>query len=296
MIRTLIRTNRKPITWALLLAVAFIALFAVWYKNIYSDPRSVFNAMIENSLRTSSVTKRIVQGDESQALDQKVRLQIGEMHLVQGLTELSQTGVASAQVTTESIGTPTSDFVRYRSINTDQKSAAGGELDFSNVIGVWGKTEAEGETTGELYNESTLGVIPIGNLSAEDRQKLMNLITATDVYKVEYANVKRVSANGRPAYEYTVKVLPVAYVTLLKNYAQMVGLTQLQDIDPARYENSNAIEFTVTVDIMTRRLATTTYQNGRQENYISYGGTTRVAVPKETIPVEELQQRIQEVQ
>jgi hypothetical protein len=296
MIRTLIRTNRKPLIWAALFIIVIVALLSVWYRNIYSDPRRVFDAMLENSLRTQSVTKQIVQGDESQSLDQKVRLQIGEKHVVQGLTTLSQAGQASATVVTESIGTPTSDYVRYRSIETNQKSVDGGDLDFSKVLGVWGKSEPAGETAGELYNETTLSVIPFGNLSAENRHTLMGMISAMDVYKVEYANVRRSNVNGRPTYEYTVKVLPEAYVTLLKTYAQMAGLTQLRNIDPANYQNANALEFKVTVDIRTRRLSGIVYESGRKENYLAYGTEAEVVLPKDTVTVEELQSRIQTVQ
>lgn len=252
--------------------------------------------MLENSLRTSSVTRQILQGDESQSLDQKVRLQTGAVHVAQSLTTLTQTGSASAKVVTESIGTPTNDFVRYRSIETNQKSAEGGELDFSKVLGVWGKSEASGETAGELYNESTLGVIPFGNLSAEDRQKLMDMVNRLEVYKVDYVNVVRGRENGRPTYEYSVKVLPEAYVSVLKEFARMAGLTQLRNIDPANYKNANALEFKVVVDVRTRRLSSITYESGRHENFISYGNEADVELPKDTVTVDELQTLIQEVQ
>ncbi|MBA3758759.1 hypothetical protein H0X10_03955, partial [Candidatus Saccharibacteria bacterium] len=119
MITTLIRANRKLLIWSALLILLIFAGLTVWYRNIYSDPRNVFQAMLENSLRTGSVTKEIVQADESQTLDQRVRLLTGDNHTVQGVTNLSQTGLASAKVVTESLGTPTSDFVRYKSIETD---------------------------------------------------------------------------------------------------------------------------------------------------------------------------------
>ena len=296
MIRTLIRANRKTLIWTAILIIAILAALTVWYKNIYSDPRRVFQAMLENSLRTTSVTKQVIQGDEVQSLDQVARLQNGEDHNVQSITTLSQSGSSSATVVTESIGTPTNDFVRYRSIDTDQRSTDGGDLDFSQVLGVWGNTAASGETTGELYNETVLGVIPIGNVPAEDREKLMEMISELDVYKVEYSNVKRGTVNGRASYEYTVKVLPEAYVTLLKAYASAVGLTHLQNINPASYENSDPIEFKVVVDIMSHRLAKITYGTGRVENYFAYGNTVPLSLPEETITVEELQQRVQSVQ
>lgn len=293
---TFLRAQRTRIIWVgILLVISLLGLNA-WYRSIYSDPRRVFSAMLENSLRTESVTKVISQGDDTQSLKQTVRLQTGVHHVAQSSTELSQTGLANAQVTTESIGTPSSDFVRYVSIATDQKSASGADLDFSKVVGVWGKTPAGGSTSGELYNESVLGVIPTGNLPADKRKEIIALAEKLDVYKVEYANVKRGTQNGRPTYQYTVKVLPAAYVELLKTYAAMSGLTHLADINPSSYENSDSIEFELTIDVLTRRLSSITYANGRKENYISYGSMPEVIPPSETVTVEELQSRLQEIE
>jgi len=296
MIKSLLRKNRTAIYWAAFIVVLALVGLTVWYKNIYSDPRRVFNAMLENSLRTSSATKEVIQEDPSQSLNQVVNVQVGEQHVAQSRTRLVQKGIASALVVTQSVGTPTSDFVRYRSIQTDQKSVSGGDLDFSKVLGVWGKTSAEGTTSGQLYSESVLSVIPVGNLSAQNRSELLALATKLDVYKVEYYRVKAGKVNGRPAYEYKVKVSPAEYVELLTTYASMVGLTQLKDINPQNYENSSPIEFTVKVDIRTRRLAEIVFGNGRQEKYISYGGRKDVKTPKDFVTVDELQQKIQEVQ
>lgn len=296
MIKTFFRAQRTRIFWVAVLLVAIVFGLNAWYTAIYTDSRRVFDAMLENSLRTSSVTKQIVQNDEEQLLTQHVRLELGEKHRAHGHTDLSQIGLASAHVKTESIGTPTADYVRYLSIETDQKGASGNDLDFSKVIGVWGKTEASGTTSGELYNEIILGVIPVGNLSASDRRELLKLASDLEVYKVEYKNVRRGSVNGRPSYEYTVKVLPEEYVTLLKRYAQMVGLTHLDNVNPGSYSNSPAIEFKVVVDVNTRRLATVTYESGRQERFIGYGSQASVGVPKDAVTVEELQSRLQNIQ
>jgi hypothetical protein len=296
MITTFLRAQRIRIFWVVVVLLALLAGLIVWYKNIYSDPRRVFDAMLENSLRTTSVTKQIIQGDESQSLDQRLRLQNGEVHTVQGVTDLRQTGLASAEVITESIGTPTADFVRYRSINTDQKREDGGELDFSKVLDVWGRTEASQETSGELYNETVLGVIPIGNMPAADRKKLLELARELEVYKVEYARVQRTVTNGRPTYEYTVKVLPEAYVTFLKAYAQSVGLTHLRNIRAADYKDATPLEFKVVVDVYSRRLSSINYASGRNERYLDYGQQTDVVVPKDSVTVEELQSLIQQVQ
>lgn len=293
---TFLRAQRTRILWVVVI-IGFIGVgLTYYYRNTYSDPRRVFNAMLENSLRTSSVTKQVAQNSEDQTLDQTVRLQVGGDHIAQGMTKLTQSGLATANVMTESIGTPTSDFVRYRSIQTDQKNEAGEDLDFSQIIGVWGRTENAESTSGELYNELVLGVIPIGNLSQKDRAELLNLMTELDVYKVEFENVKTTTFDGRIAYQYPVKVLPQAYVTMLKTYAEKVGLTHLEEINPQNYANAEAIEFTVTVDVLTRRLAGIEYGSGRQEQYTAYGTKSEVELPTDTVSIEELQSRLQNIE
>ncbi len=293
---TFLRAQRTRILWvAVILAVVLFGLNA-WYKSIYSDPRAVFNAMLENSLRTESVTKEVVQNTDDQTLEQIIRLQAGEKHQAQSVTNLSQQGTASATVVTESIGTPTSDYVRYRSISTEQKSEAGNDLDFTNILGIWGKTDIEDKTSGELYNESALGIIPFANLSKVDRKKVLDLASDMNVYRVEFQNVRKGTVNGRSTYEYTVKVLPEAYVAMLQEYARAAGLTHLENINPANYASADAIEFKVTVDILSRRLSSVTYETGRQEYYLSYGNQVQTDIPTETVTIEELQQRLQEVE
>jgi hypothetical protein len=293
---TFLRAQRTRIFWVAVILITILFGLNAWYKSIYSDPRTVFNAMLENSLRTESVTKEVVQNSEGQTLKQTIRLQTGASHQAQSMTDLSQQGIASATVVTESIGTPTADFVRYRSITTDQKNEAGNDLDFSKIIGVWGKTETTDSTSGELYNESTLGIIPFGNLSEADRNKVLAIASESDVYRVEYQNVRRGTINGRPTYEYTVKVLPDAYVTMLKTYARAAGLTHLENINPGNYASADAIEFKVTIDVLTRRLSSVTYATGRQEYYKSYGNQVQVDLPSESVAIEELQQRLQQVE
>ena len=296
MITTFLRAQRTRIFWVVLLLILSGVGLNSWYRSIYSDPRRVFSAMIENALQTGSVTKKVTQIDANQSLEQTVRLQTGKEHIAHGVTNISQQGAASATVMTESIGTPTTDYVRYRSIETDQKGVQGNDLDFSEVVGVWGETPSTGETSGDIYNETALGVIPFGNVSNDDRKRLMSMVRELDVYRVEYANVQRVDTGGRAAYEYTVKVLPQAYVAYLKEYARSVGLTHLENINPDQYANADAIEFTVRVDILSRRLVGITYQNGREERFVSYGGRVPVSKPTETISVDELQEKIQSVQ
>jgi hypothetical protein len=287
---------RKVLVVVLILVVAVLGGLGAYYKNVYSDPEVVFNAMIENSLRSGSIVKHINQEDETQSVDQIMRLQQGEQHIAQGLTNLTQTGFSTAEVETESIGTPTTDYVRYRSIETDQKSQDGSDLDFSKVVGIWGVTEATESTSGELYNELALGVIPSGKLPADERAELLKIIKENNVYEVDYNNVARTTVNGRPTYEYTVKVSPEPYIGLLKEFAKAIGLTHLDEINPEDYKGAEPLEFKLSVDVLTRRVNTVTYSSGRTESYESFGGRKEVDEPTDTITINELQTLIQEVQ
>lgn len=254
--------------------------------------------MLENNLRTTSVTRTVRQDEGQQLFDQRVRFQAGAQHVTEGSTQIEQTGEQSAKVLTENIGTPQTDYVRYGEIDTNQTNQAGQELDFSNVIGVWGRSPAgePGQTTGEQYNEIALGAVPFGNLSASQRHDLIRFIIDNNVYEVDYGQVRRGSDGLRPEYTYQVTIQPQQYIALLKAYGEVAGLTQLRDVDPAAYQNSQPLRAEMTVDVWSQRLRRVTFENGREEAYSAYGLNRTVELPTEAVPVQELENRINNIQ
>ena len=280
---------------ALVITLVSLAIFCRWRMN---DPRRVFDAMLENSLRTRSVTKTVNQTDEYQNMKQTTQLLVGSQNITRGLIELSQGEGTS--VVTESIGTPTEDFFRYTAIKTDQLSESGAPLDFSQAINVWGRTSntfEDGSTNGQLYGEMVLGIIPIGYLNPSDRKELLSEIKSNNVYEVDYGKVNRSNIKGRPTYKYEVKMKPEAYVNLLKKFAKKVGLTQLENVDSSVFKDSPLAEMTVTVDVWSRQLTGLEMAGtGRNEIYWSYGAKISIDQPTDTIPVEVLQEKLQSVQ
>jgi hypothetical protein len=252
--------------------------------------------MVENNLRISSVTRTVHQESEGQRVNQVIQVQVGDKQIAEGQTLLEQLGQNTASVLTESLGTPTTDYVRYADIKTNQKNEQGKDLDFSKVLNVWGKSAGSEQTTGELYGESVLGVIPVANLSAPARARVMAVVRDHQVYKIDYSTVKGTKENGRRIYTYHVKVIPEGYIALLKAYGQEVGLQKLTELDPAQYKNASPLEFDISVDVLSHRMTKITYPNGREENFGSYGVHRAVTLPKQTIPIEQLQERIQNVQ
>lgn len=265
-----------------------------------SNPERTFYAAINNSLRTHGMSRIVEQDSGTQKLSQKVHLNQSAQHVAQGQTTIVQSAEeVGAEIVTKAVGTPFEDYVSYSKIQTSQKGKDGQPLNFDNLLGIWGKSTsaAPGQTTGELYNESVLGVVPVGNLSAKDRTALMDLITSQKVYQIDPDKTTRAIENGRPVYTYDVTVPPEAYVAMLKQFASNVGLNQLEGINPADYAQSQPLTFKLKVDVWGQNFIGVEYQDGsRNEKYGSYGIVRDIKVPQESIPVEELQARLQAVQ
>lgn len=281
-------------------AVIFVASGWMWWHYVRSNPERTFFAAIENSLRTQGVTRQVEQASSGQKLDQRVQLSVGRQHVAHGQTVIEQQGEVNATIKTEAISTPKEDYVRYTTIETTQKSQDGKDLDFSKLINLWGKAvpDPQGQSqAGELYNESVLGVVPVGNLRARDRADIMKFVHENKVYKVDAKSVKRKLEKGRPVYSYDVTVMPEAYIGMLKKYGKAAGLKQLEAVDPASYKDTEPLTFQLSVDVWSRQLTSIVFGGGeRTEHMTGYGVARTVDFPKETIPLSELQSRLQAVQ
>lgn len=298
-----IQLNKQANRFAVLIVVVGIVLFVsvawAWWHYVRSNPERTFYAAISNAMQTTSISKQIIQEAPGQKLEQNLEVVLSPEHIVHGTTLISQKGETNSTVSTESVSTPRQDYVRYSGIKTDQKSQSSGKvLDFSKLVDVWGKTQPadKTKTSGELYGETTLGILPLGNLPAGDRTEIMAFVKGHKVYKFDTSKVERKLVEGRPTYVYQVQVSAEAWVGMLKRFARAVGLTQLESIDPASYRESQSIEATMTIDVWSRHLTGIAYpESGRTEKFGSRGFNHEVSLPKNTISVEELQQRLQSV-
>lgn len=288
----------------ILVTVAALVLavfsFWAWWHYVRSNPERTFYAAVSNSMRTTSVSKRVVQETPGSKLEQDLEVVSSPGHVVRADTVISQDGETKTAVRTESISTPREDYVRYNDITTDQKSQSSGKvLDFSELAGVWGKTEQpdKTKTTGELYGETTLGVVPIGNVPANKRVEIMDFVRAHEVYKFDASKTERKLVEGRPTYVYKVQVSTEAWVGMLKRFGRAMGLTQLEDVDPANYRQSQPIEVNMTVDVWSRQFKTLAYPGGgRTESLGGYGLRHDVNLPEKTVPVEELQRKLRAIE
>lgn len=266
-----------------------------WLQDMLLKPQKVFERMLVQSVATTSVARNNSQNDGTQQLDVNALQTYAPAHQLHSISNLKQG--EGTEIVTENIATPDQNFVRYESIKTNQLSASGKAFDFSSVLGIWGQAEAAGgeNSSTQLYTQSV--ILPFVHLNAEQRKQFLGQIVNDQVYEADFNNVKKTTQNGRPVYAYAVSVKPIAYIKMLKTLAGLQGIKELDSLDPNQYANVPALSFEFEVDALSAQLTKINYSGAeRSESFGSYGAIETIALPDETIPLMELQTRLQQLQ
>jgi hypothetical protein len=286
---------------ALVLAAVVLVMVGsfAWWQFIWQDPHRVFDDMIASNLQTASVTKTITAGNATQSVDQIVRLQMGSTNAADWFVEATQNG---ASVTTESIGTSTTGYVRYLNIASNKQSAAKNHLNFKSVLNMWahadGKSDANLTT---LYAQSLFDITsaptpPIGNLPESQRENILSFIQDQKVFVPDYGSVKSETIGGKGVYTYTVMVQLAPYVRMMQAFAHDLGMNNLNTLDPEQYVNLPPIAVTMSVDRMSHQLVKLAYgSSGYIQTYGDWGQITPITLPAHTITTTELQTRLQKL-
>jgi hypothetical protein len=295
------RLSKLNPTAVVVISVLIILIFGwIWWAKVYNSPRNVFNAMLENSLSTAGVTRHLSQSDGASKQDEYTQLNFGAdkyVRIVSITNQQDQTGQPS-HVETESLGTPDADYARYTKIQTGT-TAAGKTPDYSKTLGIWGKSAHTDQSSQSGYfNQSILGLVPMGNLGWRQREDVLNQMFKSGVYTPDYKKVTSKKLNGRSVYVYEVNIKPQAYVQMLQSYVKAMGLTKIEGLDPSAYNNEQPITLQFAVDKTSRQLSQISFSNAsqqgqRNENYSGYGIDKPLNEPKQTISFSELQSRIQ---
>lgn len=265
-----------------------------WWHVLRSDPEATLYGAIENSLRTPSVTRVIDQAANGQTFKQATAITVTPKPIVEG--RINYTGPNSV-VETETISSKNEEFTRYTVLRRTGEGQK--ELDYNGVLGVWGKTSSD--ETGQpsrLYGEAFLGALPtIGNMEPNARRNLMKMIRDNNTYQFDEKTLERKIVNGRPTYIYNITMPAIAYVKMVKEYGTYINRPGIESVDPEQYKDAEPLSFKMTVDVWGRHVTALEYPNNQGgETLGSYGVIRDVTLPKDFIPNEELQQKIQQAQ
>lgn len=266
----------------------------LWWSLIITSKSRVFYSMLKGNLSNFGATKISKQMAPNGTTTQIAQAQFGGRNLVDITTDIDQDTVDGAvEVTTQTLSTPTEDFVRYKQIDIPQTKDK--QADLSPLIGKWGRTSSL-EGGGAAFSEATYGVILAGNLPKNDRDELFDMMKGKEVYKTDFSKTKKEKLDGRDVYVYEVEVNVQEYAKLLKKYDEVLGLNRMEQLAPEQYKDEQPIKITLTVDLLSRQLVRVKYIGGDQEESLkSQGirGTTNL--PTDAITRTELEGKLQEL-
>lgn len=295
-------SKKYLIHWLISGGVILLLLAAgLWYCKLSVQPERVFWGMIEQSLRTRGVTMQSVQADQTSSLQQTIQFSLGAQ--VRALSDATvQQG--DAVVNTQTIGSHDTDYLRYNAIKSMQRDKFGQPKDYSKLLGVWTQSQPGAGQT-RLLSQALLGLssplggvpVPIGELPPDARQKLLSHIKKEQIYKTDFSKAKRETANGRTYLLYDVDIQTIAYVDLMKRFAQAIGLHDLDQLDPNTYQGAAPIKVTLKVDARARRLVEVRVAGSEfKQIFAGYDIPLDKPLPKDAITSDELQQRLNELQ
>lgn len=276
-----------------------IAAALLWWNVVYQSPRHVFDGMLLNNLRTSSVTKYEKTVSSGQTSEQYVRLQLSGTNAAQWVVSIKQPGL---NVTTESIGTPSTGYVRYIAASSSKKDATGKTPDFSPILNIWGEADSQDQSSlRQLFTQSILDIgtvpaPPIGNVTPEQQQNILRYIHEQQVFAANYGSVKSSTLDGRAVYVYDVSIKLAPYVRMMQVFSNNIGLHELDSLDATSYQSAQPIKLKMSVDKASHQLRQIAYtQSGFTETYSDYGLSTPITIPSKTIPASELQAKLQKL-
>lgn len=280
------------------IAVVVLAVFltASWRKAA-NDPRQVFWDMLAQNLSTPGVTVHMNQSSGSSGAQELVQFGFGAVKQARTATKLTRNGTA---VTTQSLELPGKSYVQYADIVPAGASAKSvKKSSFAGVVGVWADTSAANSSPGDkgvppIFGQVLLGLsMPFGNLAAAPRAALLQEIRQNAVYVTSFAHTKKQMAAGRPQYVYTVQIEPAAYVKMMQDFGDDMGMHELDQLDPGSYVSQAGTTVTWTVDVHSRQLIAVTYEaSGRHETYDGYGIPLAQSAPAKPISAATLQARL----
>ncbi|MDQ3093866.1 MAG: hypothetical protein M3Q70_01665 [bacterium] len=293
----MLRTRRKTI-FTVLVGLALI-MWAVggtlWYSNLYMNKERRFWAAIGNGLRTNSVVKEQIQDSPNGETTQLSRMSFGSNLYSAGKTKIYNrtSTTTNSTVITETLSTADKSYVRYNSIDTNEKREDGSDFKFDDVLGKWAVRSDEASTREQMKQqlaENFIQLVPFSQLSEKQASEFVAKLQATNAYTVDYNTVAEDSENKLTVYDVTVNAKP--YVVALSDLFKQMGFGEVSALDASQYDDTSTIKIKVAIDgtNLVRKVA---FSNEDFETYRDYGAVIAANIPQDPLSFTDLQTRLQ---
>jgi len=273
----------------------------VAYNKLYLTNERRFWMAIENSLATRSVVRSVESGGTGNRTVEQTRFNFGTEATVDRITSVgTKSATSESNVTTQNILTPTAQYVRYINISTSEKKADGTDYNFDSVKGVWAK-QAEAATPEEAdrlklsYVQPQVTVAPFGNLSPNDRRQIVKELKESGAYEIDFNNTKSQVVDDRNYTVYAARVRLKKYVQVLQKHFNAMGFGVFPPLNADNYADKARYNAQFLVDPRDNTIAGIKLDS-QVENYTNYGAHVKAAIPKEAIPIDVLQEKLQSLQ
>lgn len=276
----------------------------LWVQYIYRSPENVFWGMVDKSLHTHGVTRRVQEKTASSSVDRYLSVMLGADPFAQAKIVVTQQNSKGKKTTVESeiIASPTVNYSRYKRVESDLNDKRGTKLDFGAIENKWVKEDAD-NTQSNIFAEavgvspgSVAGSVPFAMLPSNLRTELVTYARNHAVYDADLTAVKKGAMDGRATYEYGVKVNVQAYLTLLKRIDEQLGLDQLTRFKPQDYAKTPPIQVVMTIAVDSRQLLEIKDANtGQVERFSAYGARRQVYYPEASLTKKALDNKLEAI-
>ena len=293
---------KKLIRNLLICAVLLLAVSGyLEYTRVYLTPERRFWMAMENNLSVPSVVRTVQTGGTGNLSVEKTRLTFGAQAVQDKVSSVSlKNATADSNVTTETITTPTNQYVRYKTIRSNEKKEDGSSYDFSSVLNVWASQglatdEASADDQRLTFEQPLITLAMFGNLKPEARKQVIQELKTSGAYEVDTKTPTYSVIDGQKYIQYSVRVKTKKYVEVLQHHFTKMGYGTFPPLDSNNYTENARVNSFFAVNMRNNTLARIEF-NGQAENYSDYGVTMPVVIPKDPITVDELQTKLQNAQ
>lgn len=302
----MIRFSKKRVAKSLLIFGTLLLVISgsLAYTRLYMTPERRFWSAIENGLRTESVVKEVVTKNPNGTTITDSRLSFAPLVYSETKTATHQRidTQTSSDVVTRTLTTPKDAFVRYDSINSNEKKPNGSKYDFSSIEGLWAKRDSSDYTETDLLERlsaSYIQTVPFANLDLKESNQFIDKLKASGAYEVDFSQTAEDHDNDLTVY--TVNLKAKAYVAVLQDMFKQLGLGESTNLDASQYDETSSIKLHIAINGANQVRKVAYPQSGKNdsnfETYRDYGA--RVPVNPDTqhaVSFSDLQTRMNSIQ